>query len=116
MSKKVIYCGQFKDLTGYGIAARSYLMALDEYLTNNESDIDLKIYPIDALKNDILEKKYTDLIEKYSFSSQDSLDEFIGDGDYICLWHCPTVLPLFADSRFKRNDNFKILRNRRTNY
>jgi len=107
MSKKVIYCGQFKDLTGYGIAARSYLMALDEYLTNNKSDIDLKIYPIDALKNDILEKKYTDLIEKYSFSSQDSLDEFIGDGDYICLWHCPTVLPLFADSRFKRNDFLK---------
>ena len=27
--KKIVYCGQFMDIPGYGIAARKYLQILD---------------------------------------------------------------------------------------
>jgi glycosyltransferase involved in cell wall biosynthesis len=98
--KKIIYCGQFHDLTGYGIAARSYLKALDSHISNCD-DVELKVYSV-IIQNDVtLSGEDKSLIDKYTFKSDQELEEYINNNDYICLWHTPTPLPLFADERFK---------------
>ena len=105
MTEKILYCAQFKDLTGYGIAARSYLSAIDRFLEQSGFDVEFKIYPIDIATNNSLESSYLDLINKYSFADQNELQSFVKDGDYECIWHCPSILPMFADTRYKRDDN-----------
>ena len=102
--KKIVYCGQFHDLTGYGIAARSYLKALDSYISNCD-DVELKAYSV-IIQNDVtLSDEDKNLIDKYTFKSNEELEEYINNNDYICLWHTPTPLPLFADERFKTTKN-----------
>ena len=98
--RKIVYCGQFHDLTGYGIAARSYLKSLDSYVSNN-SDVELKIYSTVIQTDKNLNAQDAALLDKYLFSNQDELEEYISSNDYTCLWHMPTPLPLFADERFK---------------
>jgi len=98
--KKIVYCGQFHDLTGYGIAARSYLKSIDSYISKND-DIELKLYSTVIQTDKDLNPEEDALINKYLFSNQNELEEYISSNDYICLWHMPTPLPLFADERFK---------------
>ena len=104
--KKIVYCGQFHDLTGYGIAARSYLKALDTYLST-VTDVELKIYSTVIQENPNLEEQYKRLIDKYIFKSQEELDGYLINNDYACIWHTPTPLPLFADSRFRTSPGLK---------
>ena len=40
----VVYCAQFRDSAGYGVAARGYLKALEEYLKKNPDAFNLKLY------------------------------------------------------------------------
>ena len=105
--KKVVYCAQFLDLSGYGIAARRYLDALD--LAISDSDVELKIYTTVAagVQLDSLTSREQELIQKYSFKSDESISEFIKDNDYECIWHMPTPMPLFADSRFGTTSGIK---------
>ena len=98
--KKIVYCGQFHDLTGYGIAARSYLKSIDSYISNND-DVELRLYSTVIQPDENLNSEDAELINKYLFSNQSELEEYISSNDYICLWHMPTPLPLFADERFK---------------
>ena len=107
MTRKIIYCGQFRDITGYGIAARSYLSAIDEFLSDNKDEILFKIYPIDILTNENLDNKTNNLIDKYSFNNQNELFDFLNDGEYECIWHCTSISPMFIDDRYKRKDNLK---------
>ena len=100
--KKIIYCGQFHDLTGYGIAARNYLKAIDTYISGR-SDIEFKIYSVIIQEDNTLNEEDKSLINKYLFKNDQELQEFIKN-DYICLWHTPTPLPLFADERFKTSE------------
>lgn len=98
--KKIVYCGQFHDLTGYGIAARSYLKSIDSHISNND-DVELKLYSTVIQPDENLNSEDAELINKYIFSNQSELEEYVSSNDYICLWHMPTPLPLFADERFK---------------
>lgn len=104
--KKIIYCGQFHDLTGYGIAARSYLKAIDSYISEND-DIELKIYSVVVQTDSTLSQEDVELIDKYLFKSQAELEDYINNNEYVCLWHTPTPLPLFADLRFKTSQNLQ---------
>ena len=40
----LVYMAQFRDVSGYAVAARGYLKALDTYLNSTPHDINLKIY------------------------------------------------------------------------
>ena len=118
--KKIIYCGQFHDLTGYGVAARSYLKALDTYVSKN-NNVELKIYSTVIQPDSNLDEEYQSLIDRYTFKSQSELESYINDNDYICIWHVPTPLPLFADARFKttpglHNSFEKIIKASSINY
>ena len=105
--KKVVYCAQFLDLSGYGIAARRYLDALD--LAISDGDVDLKIYTTVAagVQLNSLSPREQELITKYSFKNDATIAEFIQDNDYECIWHMPTPMPLFADSRFSTTEGIE---------
>ena len=104
--RKIVYCGQFRDLTGYGVAARSYLSAIDSFLSNSEtSEVCFKIYPIDIATNNILDDDMLKLVKKYSFKNQEELSDFLSDGEYDCIWHCTSISPIFIDDRYARKDN-----------
>ncbi len=72
--KKIIYCAQFHDLTGYGIAARSYLKALDTYVSQTE-DIELKVYSVVIQNDSTLSEDDKELIDKYLFTDNVELEE-----------------------------------------
>ena len=105
--KKVVYCGQFMDLSGYGIAARKYLEILD--LVASKNSIELKAYislsPFAPPDLSTFSPKEQQLIEKYCFNSNTDIDEFIKDNDYECIWHMPTAMALFADEKFPTPKN-----------
>jgi glycosyltransferase involved in cell wall biosynthesis len=105
--KKVVYCGQFMDLSGYGIAARKYLEILD--LVASKNNIELKAYislsPFAPPDLSTFSPKEQKLIEKYCFNSNTDIDEFIKDNDYECIWHMPTAMALFADEKFPTPKN-----------
>ncbi len=54
--KKVVYMSQFRDSSGYAIAARGYLKALDTYMEKNPGTFELKVHTFNAEK----EKKLSD--------------------------------------------------------
>ena len=94
----VVYCAQFHDFSGYGIAAREYLKALDAVVKQN--GINLKIYSVIASKASHIPEEYEILLDKYSFNSDKEITDFI-QNQYICLWHMPPVMGLTSDDMFK---------------
>jgi len=96
---RLVYLGQFRDVSGYAIAARGYLKALDTYLQNNPDAFELKIYsPIASSSR--LEEAEKLLIERYEFENDQDLDNFISD-DFSLLWHLPPPMINFGDERFQ---------------
>lgn len=97
--KKIIYCGQFTDASGYASAARKYLRLLDKYL--DTSKYELKVYnssyegKINCSKNDL------ELINKYLLHNKD-VDKYISSKDYTAIFH---LLPW--DAFLKQEEHFK---------
>ena len=89
---RIVYCGQFEDASGYGVAARGYLKALDKYLSNWPNDFleksQLKVHPIVFENINKNSKEDNSLIDKYRFSNNTEMDEFISK-PYILIWHLP---------------------------
>ena len=95
---RLVYLGQFRDVSGYAIAARGYLRALDAYLQKNPGAFELKVYsPIASSTR--LEGDEISLIEKYEFVDDQDLDSFISGG-FDLLWHLPPPMVNFGDDRF----------------
>ena len=90
---RIVYCGQFKDSSGYGVAARGYLKAIDHYLSNNDSDLKLKIHPITFEGKDKLSEDERNLNAKY-IMQEDFLDE-----EFIAIWHLPAPSLLVHQQR-----------------
>ena len=84
----VIYCGQFTDSSGYGVAARGYLKALDEYTKKESKKINLKIHCIKFEGHDKTTKEEQALIKKYSFKNDYEIDQFVSK-EYVLVWHLP---------------------------
>ena len=98
--KKIVYCSQFRDSSGYAVAARGYLKALDAHLRANPGECQLKVYTPILESSDKITAAELALIKEYEFKSDASLEEFTDD-DFLLLWHLPPPLVLFADDRFK---------------
>jgi glycosyltransferase involved in cell wall biosynthesis len=97
---KLVYMGQFRDLSGYAIAARDYLKALDIYLRDHPDAFELRLYSCVAAEDIQMDESERKLIEKYEFKNDEDLDKFIAD-DFDLLWHLPPPLVNFGDERFK---------------
>ena len=61
---RLVYLSQFRDVSGYAIAARGYLKALDSYLQDNPDAFELKIYSIIASSSRLSDEEES-LLEKY---------------------------------------------------
>ncbi len=84
----IIYCGQFTDSSGYGVAARGYLKAIDEYVKKESKKINLKIHNIKFEGHDKTTKEEKALQKRYSFKSDNQLEQFIKK-DFVLVWHLP---------------------------
>ena len=97
---RVIYAGQLRDITGYGVAARGYLKALDTYLEKHPGAFELRAYSAIAANSQVLDPQELSLIEKYEFKTDEEIQEAIRS-DYTLIWHVPPPMPFFADERFR---------------
>lgn len=100
----VVYCAQFRDSSGYGVAARGYLKALDKYLKKNPATFDLKLYSSVVSQSNKLTANEISLIEKYEFLNDEDIENMIPQ-DYVFIWHMPPPLITFGDDRFRPSPN-----------
>jgi len=100
----VVYAAQFRDSSGYAVAARGYLKALDAYLTEHPGAFNLKIYSSVVNHSDKLLLEEVQLIEKYEFRDNSDIQKAINQ-DYTFVWHMPPPMLSFADDRFKPSPN-----------
>ena len=101
---RIVYASQFRDSSGYAVAARGYLKALDTYLEENPGAFELKAYTAILSPSSKLSKEEKDLLNKYEFCDDEEIEEFT-NSKYLVLWHFPPPLALFADERFKACKN-----------
>ena len=106
--KNIVYLSQFKDSSGYAVAARGYLLALDEYMKKNENSYTLKAHTlkIEAGKTVSLEEEK--LIDSLSFKDEQEADEFIQNEEYILIWHMPPPMILLKDKYKDFDPNWRI--------
>ena len=90
---RVIYSSQFRDSSGYASAARSYLEAIDEVIS--EYDIDFRIHSIAVEEVNKITPRQEELISKYEIPLSD-IDEYVKE-EYLLIWHQPTGMILFGD-------------------
>ena len=95
----IVYCGQFRDSAGYGVAARGYLKSLDAYLSSHPDSFNLKLYSSVVKQSDKLTSDEVALLEKYEFINDEDIEKIISE-EYIFVWHMPPPLITFADVRF----------------
>jgi len=115
----VVYCGQFRDSAGYGVAARGYLKSLDSYISKNPDSLSLKIYSSIVKQSDKLTGSELELITKYEFADDGDVKKTISE-DYTLIWHMPPPLISFADDRFHPSPNcspylLKLIKNAKYN-
>ena len=73
----IVYCGQFRDSAGYGVAARGYLKSLDAYLSENPDSFKLKLYSSVVKQSDKLTLEEIRLLEKYEFIDDEELEPLL---------------------------------------
>ena len=101
---RIVYCCQSRDKSGYGVAARGYIKALDAYLQKNPDAFELKVYSSVVSESDKLTSDEKALLKKYEFKDDSEIEDTI-NSEYVFLWHMPPPLILFADKRFKPTPN-----------
>ena len=104
MTKKLVYMSQFKDSSGYAVAARGYLKALDAYLQENPGAFELKIHSFVVEHAQKLSDHMLDIIDKYEFKSMDEVNQWVNNGDYIFLWHMPPPMIVVYSRAFSHKE------------
>jgi len=95
---KIVYIGQYRDTSGYGVAARKYIRALHEYMEQSGVEISLKLYAPVAEKSNFV-NSISNLIDKYEFKSDGEIDEYVKE-PYRVIWHIPSIMAVTSDLRF----------------
>jgi len=95
----IIFISQFRDCSGYAQAARGYLKALDNYLTDNPGAFNFRIHvvPVENSKTNRLTEEEESIISKYEFSSEEELDQF-SQKAYTAVWQMPAPMVYFLRS------------------
>lgn len=89
MTCKIVFQGQAKDPSGYGVASRGYINSLLEFFSLNNVEVDFKIVPIVADEINSLTESEREVIEKYAFKSDEEIRNFIQNKDYYYIFHHP---------------------------
>lgn len=98
---RILYYGPFRDGSGYSVAARGYLKALDMLIEQGE-DIDLRLVTLDLeSKSSKLASEEISLIEKYEFSvdsrtgslPEKEIDDWLSnEHPFVFIWHQPAPM------------------------
>jgi len=115
---RIVYCAQFRDFSGYGIAARGYLKALDSFLKKNPNSLNLKVYSAVVGGGNLSEEEDA-LIGKYEFKNDEEISQWLKE-DYTFVWHMPPAMVFFSDEKFNPSPNCspsikKLLKQSRSN-
>jgi glycosyltransferase involved in cell wall biosynthesis len=96
----IVYVSQFRDCSGYAVAARGYLKAIDHYLSQNPGEFEFKIHtvPVENSDSKHLTAKEKALISKYEFSSEEEADHFCKK-NYLVVWHMPAPMVYLIHKR-----------------
>lgn len=109
---RIVYDSQFRDSSGYSVAARGYLAALDNYAAKHpDQQIELRINTVQLEgKLSQITPSEIELLDRYEFKTMEEVDAFIAGGPYLYLYHRPapmmtweeqyhTKVPAWARSR-----------------
>ena len=88
----IVYVSQFRDCSGYAVAARGYLKSIDTYLKDNPGEFDFKVHtvPVENSNNRLTAEEEA-LISKYEFDSEEEVDQYCKK-DYLVVWHMPAPM------------------------
>lgn len=95
---RLVYIGQYRDSSGCGVAARSYIKALHTYVSESSVDMDLKLYAPVAERS-TFQNNIQDLIDIYEFKSDEEINSFMSE-PYTVVWHIPSVMAMTSDFHF----------------
>jgi len=96
----IVFISQYRDTSGYASAARGYLKAIDDFLTDNPGSFNFKIHtiPVELDKTNRITKEEKRLIEKYEFKSEEEIDVFCKN-EYLAVWQMPAPMVYFLQSK-----------------
>lgn len=100
----IIYLCQFRDASGYGVAGRGYLAALDDYLLASKEKINLRVLNVSFEEPKVLSKQEEDLIQKYEFATLEDANRFADTEDFILVWHQPAATFPWGLQTFGKTD------------
>jgi len=93
----LVYLSQFRDSSGYAVAARGYLKALDSYIQSADVNINLRIHTIVVEDTNSLTDEEDALLEKYEFKTTGEVFA-TSQQEYILLWHQPAPMITLGDA------------------
>ena len=93
-ANNILYVSQFRDSSGYASAARSYLKAVNEYLSKSKDKVNFKIFTVPIEHTNSLSSEEIVLLDEYEIKNQD-LEEFL-KLDYTMVWHMPPSMPMIG--------------------
>ena len=93
-AKNILYVSQFRDSSGYASAARSYLKAVNEYLSKSKDKVNFKIFTVPIEHTNSLSTEERVLLDEYEINNRD-LEEFL-KLDYTMVWHMPPSMPMIG--------------------
>lgn len=107
---RIVFNGQFLDVSGYGQAVRSTLRAIDSFIKTNPDKIEMRINVISFDKQRALSDDEQRLINKYLFTDAEEIKDWL-NSEYIFIGHhTPNVFvshdinqPFLANAKVRIN-------------
>jgi len=96
---RIVFSSQFRDSSGYGSAARSYLKAIDKVIEGYDYDFNILSIEVESIST--ISKDEEELIRKYELTGT-QIDNIV-DQEYILIWHQPTGMLMFGDQALKHD-------------
>lgn len=107
--KHIVYLSQFRDSSGYAVAARHYLKSLQNYILENKKDYTLMAHTLRFESGCSLSDEETSLIDSLSFGSEEEVDKFLSKNEkFVLLWHMPPPMMILKDRYKETKPSWRI--------
>jgi len=107
----IVFASQFRDSSGYGSAARSYLKSIDKVIEEYNCSFNILTIQVESIST--ITQEEDQLIKKYEIDIK-QIDQHLQE-EYILIWHQPTGMILFGDQALKADNKWitfkKLLEN-----
>ena len=90
---KVVYMSQFRDTSGYAVAARGYLHALYDHIQTNKLNVELRAlaFRFEEEMAGTVPEQHEALLRELEFSTLEEAQTYVNNNkeEYILVWHMP---------------------------